>query len=508
LRRAQRAEAIPEPDGQGVHRVIRLEERRPSDQKLIARRRIEGWLRPGKSHEITRAELIYDESNLLIAGAWSKADGARAIKRRAAKRAVDGAPTVATRREPGQSPHNIDEAALLSLSAQSFRDLTAAGDIAVEERPDAYLLSYSAPVVQSSTPLLVQARLTLQRPQLRAIEQKLLVSYDGEEREWRFSEERYETRPADAFSDHIFEPDSELDEATINGAETLRHSEAANSDASPSSTIAPSTNLAALEVEALSLLAQSGDQIGEQVSVTRTPEGWLRVEGLVETGARKAELLRALSPLKSNPAAQIEIKTIAEALRQTTPHSSALITMREYTASENEVPAAAELRRHFGAEGAQSEERVRQYARHMAEHANRLMLHAAELRRLARRFSVEELRAFDTAGHARWMALIRTRARSLTGQLNRLNAELRPIFFTPAPGGEPNQEIKDDGALAAAIEQLYSQCATIDLRLRAAFTVPTGDATENLSIRSPQFWRALTSAEALAARMAAIDDKQ
>jgi hypothetical protein len=161
LRRAQRAEATLRSAGQGVHREIQLEERRPSDQKLIARRRIEVWQRAGKSHEITRAERIYDENNVLIAGAWGKTDGARAIKRRAPKDAFEGMPIVAMRREPGRSPHNIDEAALLSLSAQSFSDLTAAGDITVEERPEAYLLSYSPPAVQAATPLLVQARLTV-----------------------------------------------------------------------------------------------------------------------------------------------------------------------------------------------------------------------------------------------------------------------------------------------------------------------------------------------------------
>jgi DNA-directed RNA polymerase specialized sigma24 family protein len=508
LRLAQQAEAIAAPSGQAAHRVIQLEERRPSDQKVIARRRIEVWQRAGKSHEVTRAERVYDESDTLIAGAWRKADGAGAIKRRAAKSAAGEPSSAAPRREPGHPPRDINEAALLSLSAQTFNKLTAGGDIAVEERPAAYLLSYRKQTVQSTTPLLAQARLTLQRPQLRVIEETLLVNYDGEEREWRFSEISYEARPISAFIQRIFEPDAELDATDANDIGTRRQGEATTITPSPSIPFTPSPNLAALEVEALSLLAQGGDHVGEQVSVTRATDGRLSIEGLVEADARKAEILRLLAQLKQNPAVRIEIKTMAEALRETKPRPPGAVTVREYTATENEFLAAAELRLYFAGEGGQAEERVRQYARHMAEHANQTMLHAAELRRLTKRFTVDELRALDTAGRARWLALIRERARSLAGQLDRLGDELRPIFFTSASGVETSQEVAGDEALLRASEQLYGQCATVDRYLRAAFTVPTGTAPENLTISSPQFWRALTSAEALAARIAAINDQQ
>jgi|GEM_PF-1561653 len=271
----------------------------------------------------------------------------------------------------------------------------------------------------------------------------------------------------------------------------------------------PLAATAQLEIEALSLLAQSGGEVGEQVSVARTPDGRLRIEGLVETGARKTEILSALAPLKQNPAAQIEIKTIAEALRQAKPQPSAPITVREFSAVETEVPAAAELRRYFAGSNGDAEERVRQYARHMAEHTTQMMLHAAELRRLAKRFSVKELGALDEAGRARWLTLIRARARSLGKQLNRLDDELRPIFFvvSSSSGSEAPPEITGDAALLRAIEQLHGQCATVDRRLRAAFTLPAGDTPATSQIKTADFWRALTSAETLAARIAALNDK-
>jgi hypothetical protein len=508
LERAQQAEASAAPAEQGVHRVIQLVESRPSNRGVIARRRIEVWLRDGKAHDVTRAERIYDESNTLIAGAWSKADGARAVKRRAAKNATLGSSSPASRHEPGAIPRDIDEAALVSLSAQTFNELTAGGGIAVEERPAAYLLSYRKQTVQSATPLLTQARLTLRRPQLRAIEETLVVNFDGEELEWRFTETSYEARPISGFSQRIFEPDAELNAIGANNLAPRRQVEATTVTTSPSLSFTPSPNLTALEIEALSLLAKSGDHVGEQVSVARAPDGLLSVEGLVEADARKAEILRLLAPLKQNPAVRIEIKTMAEALRETKPQPPGGVTEREYTATENEFPAAAELRRYFAGEGGETEERVRQYARHMAEHANQTMLHAAELRRFAKRFSVDELQALDTTGHVRWLELIRVRAGALAGQLDRLSDELRPIFFTSVSGVETIQEVTGDESWLRAIEQLYGQCATVDRYLRAAFTVPTGTMPENLKINSPGFWRALAGAEALAARIGAVNDRQ
>ncbi|HEU4794399.1 MAG TPA: zf-HC2 domain-containing protein, partial [Pyrinomonadaceae bacterium] len=73
---------------------------------------------------------------------------------------------------------------------------------------------------------------------------------------------------------------------------------------------------AELEIEVLRLLNQAGADLGEQVSATRTPDGLLRVEGIVETEVRKNEILRTLEPVRNNPAVRIEIKSVAEALAE------------------------------------------------------------------------------------------------------------------------------------------------------------------------------------------------
>ena len=65
----------------------------------------------------------------------------------------------------------------------------------------------------------------------------------------------------------------------------------------------------------LRLLNQAGADLGEQINVTRTPEGRLQVEGIVDTEKRKDELLRALAPVHNNAAVMIDVKSVSEAVR-------------------------------------------------------------------------------------------------------------------------------------------------------------------------------------------------
>src|SRR5207249_12149597 len=70
-----------------------------------------------------------------------------------------------------------------------------------------------------------------------------------------------------------------------------------------------------LEIEVTYLLNRIKANLGEQVSLTRTPGGALRIEALAENDARKDEILRALSPVRNNPAVKIDVSTVAEAVK-------------------------------------------------------------------------------------------------------------------------------------------------------------------------------------------------
>jgi hypothetical protein len=73
--------------------------------------------------------------------------------------------------------------------------------------------------------------------------------------------------------------------------------------------LSPAT--AELEVEVIRLLNQVDALSGEQLDVTRTAEGLLLIEGIIDTSERKQEIVRALDPVSNHPSVKIRIETPA-----------------------------------------------------------------------------------------------------------------------------------------------------------------------------------------------------
>src|ERR1044072_3016666 len=77
-------------------------------------------------------------------------------------------------------------------------------------------------------------------------------------------------------------------------------------------TSTPPVASAELEVDVAYLLNRAKADRNEQVNLTRSAGGSLRVEGVVESEQRRNELLQALGPVSNTPAVKIEIRTVAE----------------------------------------------------------------------------------------------------------------------------------------------------------------------------------------------------
>src|SRR5207245_4838250 len=120
--------------------------------------------------------------------------------------------------------------------------------------------------------------------------------------------------------------------------------------------VAPVMATPALEVEVLQLLNQANAFMGEQLSITRTPDGKLLVSGLVETEERKSELIRALATVRNNPAVRIEVETVAKAAQRESPKSPGNITVERIEATEGTSPVYADLKKKF------SDDEARRYS--------------------------------------------------------------------------------------------------------------------------------------------------
>ncbi len=269
----------------------------------------------------------------------------------------------------------------------------------------------------------------------------------------------------------------------------------------PTSKMPAATNEA--EVEVLDLLHKIGADISEQLNITRTADGRLMVEGIVETEKRKNEILQALSPIAKNPAIRINVQTIDEAARALTQQKQKSAEQGNTSTVEvnkGSLPVDAELREYFSKNGANADEQIRKYASRMINHSQSALFQASAMNRLAGRFTTEQLRTLEPEARAKWLNIIRGYASAVKRETASLRQELDPIFFSGMPsGGEENETpITNDTDLIQATKRLYEMASINDRIVRSAFTLSTGSISIS-AVKTSQFRRSLGSAEKLAA---------
>ncbi len=497
---------------QVLHRTISLEER-SSTGSLIARHRIDVW--QSGERGIT-ARRLYDERGTLIAGDWRRSDGVQTLYHHGQRPQIKPVPQGGA----GAQAINFDNVWQFLPSAKEFSSLIGETATAhVDEQQNIFVISFSAksaddsaPSASTSTPSavksvirLVKATLTLSKTDLHPTEETLLIQAGDEAREYRFVETSFERRPPNSVAPAVFEPDVEL-----LGSDTgsRRRVDTETVTASPSLPVPASPVLAtpALEVEVLRLLNQAGADLGEQINVTRTPAGQLSVQGVIDTPQRRDEILRALRPVVGNPAVHIEINTVAEAVRrqpQTSPRSTA-VTVEGVQPAANSIPVDADVRRYLSARGisdGQMDQEVQRFANRAISKSRQAMYHAAAMKRLAERFSPDELRTLDADARAKWLALIRQHARAFQGQSAAVRQELAPVFNVAASGGEASSDLRNTDALIRAVTHLFELSAANYNAIQSAFTISNAGSTST-RLKSAQFWRAMRDAESLAEKIA------
>lgn len=300
-----------------VHRTISLEERRvgpasgssiggqSKNGELIARRKIDVWQSAERG---VTARRLYDESNALIAGDWRRADGVQTIYHHRVRPQLQLPPG-----KQSAAPIDFDDVWQLDPTATDFVSILGSLEQAkVREASDTYTVDWNG-VGEANARGIVKATLVLSRSDLHAIEQTIAVRQGNEVREYKFIEASFERRAPNTVAPAVFEPEAELLGKAVSDTETRGRADTETITASRAAAASPSAATAELEVEALRLLHQAGADLGEQVSVTRTAEGQLRIQGLVESDKRKNELRSALNSIESYPTVRIEIQTVAEA---------------------------------------------------------------------------------------------------------------------------------------------------------------------------------------------------
>ena len=475
------------------HRTINLEERRSAEGAIVARRKIEIWDNRAKG---ARAQRLYDDSNRMIAGVWQTADGARTVYHHGSKPQSQSPITT-----PDNLLLNLEDVWQLEPSAQAFHTLIAEPAVAqVEERSSSFVLHYEQGRTIGASRLL-KATLTLSKPDLRPMEQTLLVERGNELREYRFVEASFELVPVKAVAPAAFEIEPEL---TGGAGETGRPESWALRDLTtsrvpppPSTSTSPAAS-AELEVDVAYLLNRAKADRNEQVALTRSAGGSLRVEGIVDTQERKDEFLRTLAPVSNNPAVKIEIRTIAEAVKHAVPTGP--VSVQEPEETDVTIAADDELRAYFNKKdpGGATDESIRVYSSRMVNGAYRALFQAIELKRLVNRFSNVDMRTVAPDARAKWLAMLHEHAAAFARENAVLRKEIEPIFF-PGISLQVVEEvsIQSDADLARAVERLFKLALANNEGIRAAFTISSQRSAA--AIKSAAFWQSIQRAGNLAA---------
>jgi RNA polymerase sigma factor (sigma-70 family) len=481
-----------------LHRTITLEERRLSEQQSpgsVMSRRLELWENGAQK---IRALRVYDDQNRLVNGEWTRSDGARVLYDHSVKLRSEPA-----RKSPDESL-SFGDVWTLRLSAAEFSALIAHDENAqVRESADEYTITYQN---NTSADGLKSATLKLNRPELRAISQTLIIRQGQELREYLFSESSFEQRATSAVPPAVFQPDPELlsliEPGTRNPEVEARKSKPETGTPPPPVVVAT----AELEVEVLRLLNQASALSGEQISMTRTPQGQLRVQGIVDTEQRKRDVLGALAPVKDNPAVSLEILTADEALsrsRSKSAESKGATQIEGVTPSRDTIPVDNELRRYFAGQGISAErvdDEIRQFSRRVMSRSRQLRRHALALKQIVERFSAADLQTLDPDARAKWRAMIVEHGRGFQQEAASLRRDLESIFpaVASAPGAAAN-EIYQEGQLPQAVSRLYELASACDENVRLSFSITEASAAS--PVKSTQFWRSLKSAESLAGKI-------
>ncbi|MFN2533554.1 MAG: hypothetical protein ABR555_19915, partial [Pyrinomonadaceae bacterium] len=488
-------DAIASDYSRVTHRTINLEEKNAIGN-VISRLRIELWQSPEKG---VTARRLYDAKGALIAGDWRTADGLQTIYHHGVRPRIQIA-------NPHSAIRSLD-IWQVSPSAKDFTSLT--GNDAtrrIEQRGDVYVISASSANTSASSAV-KSATLSLRRSDLHPIEQTLLITQDEETHEYRFLETAFERQPNSDVAPAIFEPDKEL----LSTSAPHDLTPALNVTTTPATTThspTPVVASAALAVEVLRLLNQVGADMGEQITVTRTPEGRLVVQGITETDKRKHELLNALSPLANNPAVMMDIHTLDEALARQPKALMASGSMSIETAqpSSSALPIDKELRQYLTGRNipqAQTDEAIRQFSTRTLHRSLQILKHAGALKALAERFSPDELKTLDSDAKAKWRLLVKQHAQAVQQETAMLERELSPIFPVMSSAVVPQAVVSNEQELVSAVECLFVLCSANDRAISAAFTI-SPDVSRGDAINSSQFWTSLKSTASLASRISDI----
>lgn len=447
-----------------LHRSLRLEKRRYNDKQVLLRRRIDVWHSGARG--IT-ARRVYDDSGKLVAGEWSERNGSSAIYEQGARTEISTRGGIVP--EVLDSPDDLWE---YDLSAKSFEGLAGAGVVAqVDKQGNDYVVHYT-PKDGSGDNRLLSAALTVRKDNFRAVALELTVQEPkssgvtpglGTPVVYSIVEAGFEQRSALEVNPQVFQADAEF-------------------LASPSTRQGDVT--ADLQVETTYLLDQIGATLGQEVTVAIGADHKLHIEGVLGTESRRAQIIKALAPVRHNPVAVINLITVTEALLRKRAEP-AVVAMTEAQAERASIPLSDQLSQYYEAQTAPGSSvdvraKIQRLSEQVLEDSGEAMRHAWVLKRLANAIPPTDIGNLSETTHNQYLCMIAAHAQEVGERTEKLRLELGPILFPDgiSPGMAGEGSSPDPTDLTLAVQQLFEAASRNNAAIQFSFSVTTGQAAE------------------------------
>jgi hypothetical protein len=465
-----------------LHRSLQLEKRKYKDKKVLLRRRIDVWHSGARG---LTARRVYDDSGNLVAGEWSERGGSSTIYERG---------TRSNLREGNRSiPEVLDSPQDLwqyDLSAGSFEGLVGtAAQAQVDTQGIDYVIHYEP---RDKSGRMLGAVLTVRETDFRAVGLELTMRESEVSGPlaaasipvvYSITEASFEQRPALEVNPQVFQTDAELlalSLPTDEGNATVD-----------------------LQIETTYLLDRVGATLGQEVTVTVGADHKLHVEGVAATESRRAQIFKALGPIRNNPAVVINLMTVGEAVQRERVKPS-VVTETTSQAEHGTIPAFDELSRYFEAETAPDSSvdvrgRIWRFSEQVLEDSGEAMRHAWVLKRLATTISPTEISSLNGTTHNEYLCMVAAHAQEVGRRTGKLRLQLGPIIFpnAAAAGREGDESNTSPTDLAQAVQQLFAAASRNDAAIQSSFSVTTGQVTEG-TVKVQEIQSSLLEAERLA----------
>jgi hypothetical protein len=232
------------------------------------------------------------------------------------------------------------------------------------------------------------------------------------------------------------------------------------------------------------LLDQVGATLGQEVTVTVGGDHKLHIEGVLATESRRAQIIKALAPVRHNPAAAINLITVAEAL-QRKRMEPAVAAKTEAQAERASIPLYGQLSQYFETQAAPGSSvdvraNIQRLAEQVLDDSGEAMRHAWVLKRLANTLSPTEIGSLSETTHNEYLCMVAVHAQAVGERTEKLRSELGPIIFLNAvsagTAGEGDGPAPPD--LTLAIQQLFEAASRNDAAIQSGFSVTTGQAAD------------------------------